>query len=82
MSLQDALDKMRAKFEANLPSEIVSTMHRATDELLQSGIMESVLKVGDPAPEFSLLDSDGKMVSSAALLRNGPLIVSFYRGVW
>lgn len=82
MSLQDALDKMRAKFESNLPSEIVSTMHRATDELLQSGIMESVLKVGDPAPEFSLPDSDGEMVSSAALLRNGPLIVSFYRGVW
>ena len=82
MSLQNALDKMRAKFESNLPPEIVSTMHRATDELLQSGIMESVLEVGDPAPEFSLPDSDGEMVSSAALLRNGPLIVSFYRGVW
>lgn len=53
MHLQDTLDTMRAKYESNLPPEIVSTMHRATDELLHSGIMESVLKTGDPAPQFS-----------------------------
>ena len=82
MHLQDTLDTMRAKYESNLPPEIVSTMHRATDELLHSGIMESVLKTGDPAPQFSLPDPDGEMVSSAAVLSKGPLVVNFYRGVW
>src|SRR6185437_8928077 len=32
--------------------------------------------------EFTLLDSDGKPVASRELLRKGPLVISFYRGVW
>ena len=34
------------------------------------------------APEFTLLDPDGKPVSSRELLARGPLVISFYRGVW
>jgi hypothetical protein len=82
MLLHDTLDAMRKKYESNLPPGIVSTMHRATDSLLQSGIMESVLKEGEPAPEFSLPDANGEKVDSSVLLHNGPLVVSFYRGSW
>lgn len=82
MSLQDVLDAMRTKFESKLSPEIVDTMHQATDELLQSGIMDRVLKVGNPAPQFSLPDHNGAMVDSADLLGKGPLAVSFYRGTW
>jgi peroxiredoxin len=39
-------------------------------------------KAGDVAPEFTLLDPEGKEVSSRDLLARGPLVVSFYRGVW
>lgn len=82
MSLQDSLDAMRTKFESKLSPEIVDTMHQATEELLQSGIMDRVLKVGDPAPQFSLPDHNGDMVDSDDLLGKGPLAVSFYRGAW
>ncbi len=82
MSLQDKLDAMRQSFESKLPPEIVNTMHRATEELLQSGIMDHVLKVGDQAPPFSLPDHNGDMVDSADLLSKGPLVVGFYRGAW
>jgi hypothetical protein len=82
MPLQDALDAMRASFESKLLPEIVNTMLDATEELLQSGIMDRVLKVGDQAPQFSLPDHTGDMVGSADLLSKGPLVVSFYRGVW
>ena len=37
MPLQDTLDAMRSSFESKLPPGIVNTMHRATEELLQSG---------------------------------------------
>jgi peroxiredoxin len=40
------------------------------------------MKVRDRAPAFRLKDSEGKVVSSSELLETGPLIVSFYRGVW
>lgn len=82
MPLQDTLDAMRASFESKLPPEIVNTMHHATEELLQSGVMDRVLKVGDQAPQFSLPDHNGDIVDSADLLSQGPLVVGFYRGVW
>jgi peroxiredoxin len=52
-------------------------MHRATAELIASGAANRAEKVGDKAPGFSLKDSEGNIVSSAELLKRGPLIVSF-----
>ena len=82
MSLQDKLDEYKAEFESSLPPEALAIMHRATDDLRHSGIMERVLKIGDHAPEFALPNAQGQIVSSAKLLEKGPLVVSFYRGVW
>jgi peroxiredoxin len=87
MSLQAKLDAFKADFEAgkppyNVPPSVIETMHRATKELIASGAAQRALKVGDKAPSFTLKDPDGNDVSSAALLAQGPLVVSFYRGVW
>jgi peroxiredoxin len=38
--------------------------------------------VGDQFPAFSLADVDGVFVSDAELLSIGPLVVTFYRGIW
>ena len=57
-------------------------MERATAELIASGAPERALKVGDIAPAFTLKDGEGYAVSSTDLLARGPLIISFYRGVW
>ena len=82
MGLQEKLDEMRERFESQLPPETLAIMHRATDDLANSAIMEGVSKVGDQAPEFTLPDEQGLSVSSSDLLSKGPLVVSFYRGVW
>ena len=83
MSLQEKLDAFRADFETNkAPPEATAIMHRATAELIASGQAERALKVGDRAPAFALADPDGKVWSSAELTAKGPLVVTFYRGVW
>lgn len=87
MSLQAKLDAFKADFEAgkppySVPHSVIETMHRATDELVASGAAEYVLKVGDKAPSFTLVDPDRNSVSLAGLLARGPVVVSFYRGVW
>lgn len=87
MSLQEQLDTFKAAFEAgqppyNVPRAVVETMHRATAELINSGAAQRALKAGDMMPAFTLDDAEGKPVSSADLLRQGPLVVTFYRGVW
>ena len=40
------------------------------------------LRVGDEIPVFSLPNTSGVFVSSTVLLETGPLIITFYRGIW
>jgi peroxiredoxin len=87
MTLQDRLDAFKADFEAgkppyNVTPEIVATMHRATRDLIASGQATCARHAGDVAPPFTLTDQDGRAVSSATLLAEGSLVVTFYRGVW
>ncbi len=82
MSLQTKLDNMRKQFESERPAETVAIMHSATDDLLNSDIMDRVLQKNETAPAFSLPDQNGNQVRSSDLLDKGPLVISFYRGVW
>ncbi len=87
MLLQDRLNAFKAELIArqppnNVPPEVFATMARATAELIDSGAPGLALKAGDLAPAFSLAAPDGTLVASHDLLARGPLIVSFYRGVW
>ena len=87
MSLQAKLDAFKADFEAgkppySVPRPVIETMHRATAELIASGAASRAKRAGDVAPSFSLRDPDGNVVTSEDLLKKGPLVVSFYRGVW
>jgi len=40
------------------------------------------LRVGDKAPEFSLPNGDGKLVSLSEFTSKSPVVVIFYRGFW
>jgi peroxiredoxin len=87
MSLQAKLDAFKSDFEAgkppySVPRAFIETMHRATAELIESGAAQRAKKAGDVAPSFSLKDAEGNVVNSADLLKRGPLVLSFYRGVW
>jgi peroxiredoxin len=87
MPLQERLDAIKADFEAgrppyNVPPAVIETMHRATAELIASGQAERARKAGDIAPSFTLDDADGHQVGSTELLADGPLVLTFYRGVW
>lgn len=87
MKLQDKLDAMKDDFEnGRFPlvptSDQLATMNRATKVLIDSGQADRALKVGDTAPTFELNDSEGNNVSSSELLAKGPLLLTFYRGVW
>ena len=57
-------------------------MHRATAELKASGAEDRALKVGERAPSFTLFNQDHAQVASDDLLRQEPLVVSFFRGHW
>jgi peroxiredoxin len=88
MSLQDKLDAFKAAFESGkppydkVPPFVVEQIHKSTQELIASGQASRAKKVGDEAPTFSLEDADGHTVNMIDLLGKGPLVLTFYRGVW
>ena len=63
MGLQEKLSRLRKGFESQAPKEVVDVMHRATDNLEKSGILDGTVKVGDQAPDFSLKNADGQEFS-------------------
>jgi len=82
MALEDTMRGMREASAKRLPADKAAIMHRATEELRASGIMDRVIKVGEPLPPFALPNAYGHPVRSADLLARGPLVLTFFRGAW
>ncbi|MDI3418746.1 peroxiredoxin-like family protein [Streptomyces luteolus] len=77
--------ELRTFYEARqqqIPAEIRRIMHRAGQELADSGQADRALTVGAPAPRFSLSSATGQVVSLEDLLADGPVVLTFYRGAW
>jgi hypothetical protein len=82
MSLKDQLDAIKAAAAKRIPGEARAVMERAIDDARAAGILERVARVGQPAPDFALPNTDGKPVSLATLVARGPVVLSFFRGRW
>jgi hypothetical protein len=78
MSLLDLLDTI----DTALGPKGSDGRRRAVEDLIKAEEQRRILKVGDQAPLFSLPHADKGLVSSAELLRQGPLVIGFYRGLW
>ena len=82
MSLTQDLINLRNQLVANHPDEIKASMNQATQDLLNSNIIEQTLKVGEQVPDFTLPNALTKAVTLKELLQAGPVVISFYRGQW
>jgi hypothetical protein len=82
MSLQQKLDAQKKATETSAPKETIEVMHRATENLAKSGIMNRIVKKGDKAPDFMLNDINGNVVNLKERLSKGHVVLGFYRGRW
>jgi peroxiredoxin len=81
-SLREIFAERKELIAKYVPAEIQAIHARAVAEIKQSGIAERALQPGSKAPSFELTDHNGKLVRSADLLANGPLVICFFRGRW
>jgi peroxiredoxin len=65
-----------------LEPEKAELLQRAALELSLSGITGRVLKSGAQAPDFTLPNPVGTPVTLSKALESGPVVVTFYRGMW
>ncbi|MPW28010.1 redoxin domain-containing protein [Agarivorans sp. B2Z047] len=82
MSLQTEIADYIASFVAKAPLEVQQLMKQATKNLAESGIAAKAPQQGQQLPAFTLPNHNGDSVSLAELLKQGPAIVTFYRGGW
>jgi peroxiredoxin len=83
VTLQEKLDAYKAApAHPNFRPAFGPILGRTIGGLIASGQAERALKTDDRAPVFDLPDQDGVVVSFADLLKQGPVVLSFYRGVW
>lgn len=80
--LQDTLDARKAAFEATADPEKKRVYADGIDAVRNSGILEAARQVGDTAPDFTLNNAIGRPVRLYDALKNGPVVLTWYRGGW
>ncbi len=75
------LKEKLAQFDASRkrPPEVVAIIRRGIDYVRESA---AGLSIGERAPDFHLPNQRGEMVRLSDRLSGGPVVLSFYRGVW
>jgi len=82
MSLHAQIAQYDTQKAINMPKDVFDLMAKATDALVATGIANDALTVGDYAPDFSLPNVTGELITLAEMLAHGPVVLSFYRGGW
>jgi len=82
MSLKEELDAYRAEFIRKAPPGRAELYNVKVDELRHRFPIQSTLKKGGYAPDFVLPDASGTPVVLSDRLRDGPVVLIFYRGGW
>jgi peroxiredoxin len=75
-------DQMQAQMAEQAPSELLAGFAAAAERLDAVDFAARAPKIGEPAPEFTLPDQRGEQVSLSELVREGPVVLIFYRGEW
>jgi len=82
MGLTEQLNDLKQQLGKDVPREILVEIGQFVAGLVQSGIEKTSCQAGDKVPFFALPDVAGKTVTSEDILAKGPMILSFYRGIW
>ena len=82
MGLEQQLEELKEQFLRTAPAGRPALYEAKIEELRTSFALEAAAGVGSMAPDFRLPDVKGNLVSLGDLLRDGPVVVTFYRGGW
>jgi peroxiredoxin len=82
MTLKQKIQDFQKEIIPKIPEEVLSTIMRTSEELAERNLEAGALKNGDTIPSFELTDALEEARSSDQFLKNGPLVISFYRGGW
>jgi len=74
--------QLKAAAATQLPADVAAVFRRRAEEMVQRGIPDDVIKVGDRLPPFTLSDAFDRPVTLDEITADGPAVIVFYRGGW
>ena len=81
-NLAEDIATFQGKFIPTVPEETINLLMSELQSLIALRLTDQAIKVGETFPAFSLTDANESIVSLSTLLKDGPLVISFYRGAW
>lgn len=81
-TLSKQIEHLKQELSSQLPQKILEAFGKSIEDLKIRNIEENSIQIGDQMPEFSLPNAFGKIISSEEVLKNGKMVLAFYRGSW
>ncbi len=78
----EAAARLAAEFVSGLDDEARTALAEAMARIQASGAGTDAPGPGHRAPDFTLPDPDGEAVTLSTLLKQGPVVLNFFRGGW
>jgi peroxiredoxin len=82
MALEQELAAFKDEFTRTAPEGRVALYEAKIEELRAAFAQKKAIGIGDKAPGFALAGIHGREIRLDELLREGPVMLTFYRGGW
>ncbi|SFN88934.1 Peroxiredoxin [Paenimyroides ummariense] len=81
-NLSQQIEELNENLALQLPPEVLQVFRQSIQDLKTENIEEKCINTGDLFPDFSLPNSNNETIQLKELLKNGKVIVAFFRGNW
>ncbi|SDJ60012.1 peroxiredoxin-like family protein [Chryseobacterium jejuense] len=81
-TLAKQIEYLNQELSSQLPQEILYAFGKSIEDLKTKRMEENSIQIGNQMPEFSLPNALGKIINSEDIIKNGKIILAFYRGSW
>ncbi|OUL61684.1 peroxiredoxin-like family protein [Flavobacterium sp. AJR] len=80
--LAQQIEELNENLAKQLPIEVLEIFSKSIEELKDQSIEESSIEIGERFPDFCLPNTNDETIELKELLKNGKVIVAFFRGSW
>ena len=80
--LATQIQQFNIELAAKVPQEVLEAFGKSIEDLKTKNIEEKSIKIGETITNFSLKNAKNEVVNSSDILKNGKMIIAFYRGSW
>ena len=80
--LAKQIEQFNNELATQVPQQVLEAFGKSIEDLQKKKIEEKSIKLGEIMPEFLLPNVKNEIINSKEILKNGKMIIAFYRGSW